>query len=110
MKAGGYYVSVLVEEAETKKPVLNDFGIGIDLGLKDCAICSNGRTFKNINKTNRIRKLEKRLKREQRKLSRKYESLKKLPKNKKGEATRQTKTKAESTKLYHKLDCIRTDQ
>ncbi len=71
MKAGRYYVSVLVKEAETKKPALNNFGIGIDLGLKDFAVCSHGRTYKNINKTNRIRKLEKRLKREQRKLSRK---------------------------------------
>ena len=44
---GRYYVSVLVEEPEREKPVLNDFGIGIDLGVKDFAICSNGKTYKN---------------------------------------------------------------
>ncbi len=51
MKAGRYYVSVLVEEIEHEKLVLNDSGIGIDLGIKDFAICSDGRTFKNINKS-----------------------------------------------------------
>ncbi|MCM1222504.1 MAG: transposase [Lachnospiraceae bacterium] len=111
MKAGRYYVSVLVEEAETEKPVLNDFGIGIDLGIKDFVICSNGKTYKNINKTVRIRKLEKSLKRQQRKLSRKYESLKKLSNIMKGEATRQNirKQKLKVQIIHHKLDCIRTD-
>lgn len=111
MKAGRYYVSVLVEEAETKKPVLNDFGIGIDLDIKDFAICSNGKTYKNINKTVRIRKLEKSLKRQQKKLSRKYESLKKTTNNVKGDATRQNirKQKLKVQRLHHRLDCIRTD-
>lgn len=48
--------------------------IGIDVGIKDLAICSNGMTFKNINKTVKVRHMKRRLKREQRKLSRKYES------------------------------------
>ncbi|MDE6679020.1 MAG: transposase [Ruminococcus sp.] len=111
MKAGRYYVSVMVEEAEKEKPILNDFGIGIDLGIKDFAICSNGKTYKNINKTVRIRKLEKSLKRQQRKLSRKYESLKKSTNNLKGEATRQNirKQKLKVQRLHHRLDCIRTD-
>ena len=111
MKAGRYYVSVLSEEAETEKPVLNDFGIGIDLGIKNFAVCSDGRTFKNINKTVCIRKLEKSLKRQQRKLSRKYESLKKSKNNLKGDATRQNirKQKLKVQRLHHRLDCIRTD-
>ena len=111
MKAGRYYVSVLVEEAEPEKPVLHDFGIGIDLGIKDFAICSDGRTFKNINKSVRIRKLGKSLKRQMRKLSRKYESLKKLLNTMKGEATRQNiqKQKLKVQRLHHKLDCIRID-
>lgn len=111
MKAGRYYISVLVEEPETEKPVLNNFGIGIDLGIKGFAVCSNGRTFKNINKSARIRKLEKSLKRQQRKLSRKYESYKNFNKNLKGEATRQNiqKQKLNVQKLHHRLDCIRTD-
>ena len=111
MKAGRYYVSVLVEEPEREKPVLNDFGIGIDLGVKDFAICSNGKTYKNINKSFRIRKLEKSLKRQQRKLSGKYESLKKLKNNLKGVATRQNiqKQRLKVQKLHQRLDNIRTD-
>ena len=89
MKTGRYYVSVLIEIPEITKPVLNDFGIGIDLGVKDFAVCSNGKVYKNINKSSRTKKLEKKLKREQRKLSSKYESLKKSKNNLKGEATRQ---------------------
>ncbi|MDE7094132.1 MAG: transposase, partial [Oscillospiraceae bacterium] len=110
-KAGRYYVSVLVEESEPEKPVLNDFGIGIDLGVKEFAVCSDGRIFKNINQSFRIRKLEKSLKRQIRKLSRKYESLKKLFIIKKGEATRQNiqKQKLIVQKLYQKLANIRTD-
>ena len=111
MKAGRYYVSVVVEELKTKKPVLNDFGIGIDLGIKELAVCSNGEIYKNINKTSRVRKLMKKLRREQRSLSRKYERYKRQNKNTKGEATRQNihKQKLKVQKLYHKLACIRTD-
>ena len=110
-KAGRYYVSVLVEEQESCKTELNSFGIGIDLGLKDFAICSNGKTYKNINKNSRIRKLEKKLKREQRSLSRKYENYKKLNKILKGGATRQNiqKQKLKVQKLYQRLDNIRTN-
>lgn len=53
------------------------------MGVKDFAVYSSGAVKKNINKTSRVRKLEKKLKREQRMLSRKYESLKKLKKSKK---------------------------
>ena len=110
-KAGRYYVSVLAEEQEQQKPVLNDFGIGIDLGIKDFAIYSNGKTYKNINKSSQIRKLEKKLERAQRSLSRKYESYKKLNKNMKGVATRQNiqKQKLKVQKLHQRLDNIRTD-
>ena len=45
-RAGRYYVSVLVEKPEPEKLVLNDFGIGIDLGLKNFAICSNEKVYK----------------------------------------------------------------
>ena len=76
-KAGRYYVSVLVEEEEPKKPRLNDSGLGIDLGIKEFAVMSNGVIKKNINKTAKVKKLEKKLKREQRRLSRKYENYKK---------------------------------
>ena len=57
-KAGRYYVSVLVDIPDTEKTQLNDFGLGIDLGIKDFAIISNGITKKNINKTAKLKKLE----------------------------------------------------
>ena len=86
-------------------------GIGIDLGLKDFAICSNGNKFKNINKTSKVKKVEKKLKREQRKLSRKYESLKIRNKKEKGVATRQNiqKQVVKVQKLHQRLVNIRTD-
>ncbi len=109
-RAGRYYVSVLVEEKEPEKPMPNHFGIGIDLGIKDFAVLSNSRVFKNINKTDKIKKLEKKLKREQRCLSRKYEGLKKRGK-KKGEATRQNiqKQLSKVQKFYQRIQNIRTD-
>lgn len=58
----------------------HQIGVGIDLGLKDFAILSTGKTYKNINKSGKIRKIEKQLKRQQRKLSRKYESEKNVSK------------------------------
>lgn len=110
-KAGRYYVSVLVDEQKQQTSALNDFGIGIDLGLKDFAICSNGRTYKNINKSSQIRKLEKKLKQEQHSLSRKYENYKKINNNLKGVATRQNiqKQKLKVQRLHHRLNNIRTD-
>ena len=110
-EAGRYYISVLVEQEEIPKPQLDDFGIGIDLGIKDFAICSKGKIYKNINKSSQIRKLEKKLKREQRSLSRKYENYKKLNKNMKGEATRHNiqKQMLKVQKLHQRLANIRTD-
>jgi len=67
-----WYLTVGVEEVETKHQNYTE-GIGIDLGIKELAVVSNGQKFKNINKTDKVRKSEKRLKRLQRRLSRKYE-------------------------------------
>lgn len=68
-----WYISVGVE-VENIKPKLSDESVGIDLGLKNLAIVSNiDKPFKNINKTLRVKKLEKRLKRFQRQVLRKYE-------------------------------------
>lgn len=110
-KSGRYYVSVLIDIPDAEKVQLNDFGLGIDLGVKDFAIVSNGIIKKNINKTAKIRKLEKQLKREQRCLSRKYEDLKKRNNKMKGEATRQNiqKQVLKVQKLHHRIDNIRTD-
>ncbi|RHV98185.1 transposase [Clostridiaceae bacterium OF09-1] len=106
IKADRYYVSVLVEVSDNKTINHFDEGIGIDLGLKDFAIVSNGRTYQNINKSAKLKKLERQLIREQRCLSRKYENLKK------GDATQRAniqKQKLKVQKLHHRIDNIRTD-
>ena len=71
-----WYLSVGIEQEERKEK-LTDVSLGIDLGFKDFAICSDGTVYKNINKTYVVRKIEKRLKRLQRQVSRKYEQNKK---------------------------------
>jgi putative transposase len=105
IKAGRYYVSVLVEIPDHKSSNNSNAGIGIDLGLKDFAIVSNGKTYKNINKSVKLKKLEKQLRRAQRCLSRKYENLKK------GESTQKNipKQKLKVQKLHCRMDNIRTD-
>lgn len=109
-KADRYYVSILVEEDYINKSKLTNEGIGIDLGIKDFAICSDEKKFKNINKTSTVKKVEKKLKKEQRKLSRKYESLK-IRSKKEDMATRQNiqKQVVKIQKLYKRLTNIRTD-
>ena len=120
-KADRYYVSILVEERDIKisnsnigmkisNP--NNEGLGIDLCIKEFVVCSDGIKFKNINKTSTVKKVEKKLKREQRKLSRKYESLKiRNKKEKGGNVTRQNIQKqiVKVQKLHQRLRNIRTD-
>ncbi|WP_415329814.1 RNA-guided endonuclease InsQ/TnpB family protein [Clostridium perfringens] len=120
-KADRYYVSILVEETDIEISNSNigmkifnnnNEGIGIDLGIKEFAVCSDGIKFKNINKTSTVKKVEKKLKREQRKLSRKYESLKTRNKNiREGRATSQNiqKQVIKVQKLHQRLRNIRTD-
>ena len=104
-KAGRYYVSVLVDISQKEVDKSTKQGIGIDLGIKDLAICSNKQVFKNINKSNEIKRLEKKLKREQRSLSRMYEN------KKKGESTQKNiqKQKRKVQRIYSRLTNIRTD-
>ncbi|TPG00461.1 transposase [Clostridium perfringens A] len=120
-KADRYYVSILVEETAIKISNgntgieifnHNNEGVGIDLGIKEFVICSNGNKFKNINKISTVKKVEKKLKREQRKLSRKYESLKiRNKKEKGGNVTSQNiqKQVVKVQKLHQRLANIRTD-
>ncbi len=105
VKAGRYYVSVLVEIPDNKIANNSNHGIGIDLGLKNFAICSDGKTYRNVNKSAKLKKLEKQLRREQRCLSHKYENLKK------GESAQKNiqKQKLKVQKLHHRIDNIRTD-
>lgn len=101
-----WHISVGIE-VEQDTPVLTTGSIGIDLGIKDLAVCSNGMTFKNINKTKKVKKLEKKLRRLQRKVSNKY------LKNKKGECYVKTsniiKVEKEIRKLHKNLANIRVD-
>lgn len=73
-------------------------GIGIDLGIKNLAICSDGNVFKNINKTQKVKKSEKQKCRLQRSISRSYE------RNKKGGSYCKTKNIIKKEKLLLKLN------
>ena len=106
IKADRHYVSVLIEIPDKRIASYSSEGIGIDLGLKDFAIVSNGKTYKNINKSAKLRKLEKKLIREQRSLSRKYENLKKGGSTQKRNIQKQ---RLKIQKLHHRIDNIRTD-
>lgn len=79
------------------------------MGIKDLVICSNGNIFKNINKTSKVKKLEKKLKREQRALSRKLENKK----HKKGGANEKSvnikKNIIRVQKIHLKLSNIRQE-
>lgn len=99
-----WYVSVGIEIPDSTDIPTNE-GIGIDVGIKDLAVCSDGYTYKNINKTHKVRKIEKRQRRLQRSVSRKYE------KNKKGECYCKTrnliKRQKELLKVTKRLTNIR---
>ena len=106
IKADRYYVSVVIEIKNKRIASHSSKGIGIDFGLKDFAIVSNGKTYKNINKSVRLKKLEKKLIREQRSLSRKYENIKKGGSTQKRNIQKQ---RLKIQKLHHRIDNIRTD-
>ena len=101
-----FWISVGIEVEESTEVPTNN-GVGIDLGIKNLAICSDKVTYKNINKTQKIKKLEKRKHRLQRSISRKYLN------NKKGESYYKTsniiKSEKKLLKLNHRLTNIRND-
>ena len=107
--ADRYFVSLIIEVKDIiKETNTNLKGLGIDLGIKDTAICSDGRVFKNINKTKRVKKLKKQLKRVQRKISRSIE-YSKSNKIKLMNLKNFNKKKLKVQKLFYRLDCIRND-
>lgn len=105
-----WWVSVGIEK-ESNSMLPNNPGIGIDLGIKDLAICSDKIIYKNINKTKKVKQLKKKLKRQQRQVSRKYNKLKQDKIYKKGERLKKTKNiiKLENkiNKIYKRLSGIR---
>lgn len=92
-----WWISVCIEQEESKDIPTND-GIGIDLGIKDLAICSDSNTYKNINKTQKVRNLKSKKRRLQRKISKKY------LKNKKGVSYCKTSNIIKSEKKLLKLN------
>ena len=66
---GKYWYLSVGYEVPAEAVELTSESIGIDLGIKDLAVCSNGNVYKNINKTKRVKQLKRKLKREQRKFS-----------------------------------------
>ena len=101
-----WWISVCVEFPDCRDRSNHD-GIGIDFGIKDLAICSDGNTYKNINKSQTVKKLEKCKRRLQRSVSRKYEH------NKKGGSYCKTNNIVKKEKLLlkvnHRLANIRKD-
>lgn len=92
-------------DVESKESKPNNEGIGIDLGIKDLAICSDGKKYENINKTSKVKKIEKSKKRLERSISRSY------LKNKKDDKYIKTKNIIKKQKIllkkYHRLNNIR---
>ena len=107
--ADKYFLSLIIEVKDiVKTENTSTKGLGIDLGIKDMATCSNGKIFKNINKTKKIKKIKKKLKREQRKMSRSIE-YSKSKKIKLRELKNFNKKKLKVQKLFYRLNCIRDD-
>ena len=101
-----WWISVGIDTDECKNK-LNKSGIGIDLGIKDLAICSDGNTYKNINKSQIVKKLERRKRRLQRSISRSYEKNKK--KGKYCKTNNVIKKERLLLKVNHRSSNIRND-
>ena len=107
--ANRYFLSLIIEVKDiVKTENTSTKGLGIDLGIKDTTICSDGKVFKNINKTKKVKKLKKKLKREQRKISRSIE-YSKSKKIRLKELKNFNKKKLKVQKLFYRLNCIRDD-
>ena len=107
--ANRYFLSLVMEVDDIVKTENKSIkGLGVDLGIKDTAICSNGKVFTNINKTKKVKKLKKKLKREQRKMSRSVE-YSKSNKIKLKECKNFNKKKLKIQRLFYRLNCIRDD-
>ena len=118
VKNGRYYISCLSKTEADERVATSDEGIGIDFGLKDQFITKD-QTIPSINKSKKVRKLEKKLRREQRSLSRRYEanmtnkvyykSGAKKGQLKSFECKNLQKQQRIVSKLYERLSRIRTD-
>ena len=107
-KAGRYFISALVN-VERPIQVNDNQGIGVDLGLKTFAVTSDNLKVKNVNRGKRVRRLEKKLKREQRRLSRKLENKKRRGEKLSTYSANVDKQVKIVQKVHLKLANIRTD-
>ena len=94
-----WWISVRIEIPEIDIPDEYTKPIGIDLGIKDFAVFSDGKVYKNINKSHIIKRTTKTLRRLQRRASRQYEKLKR----KKKEGDSSYKKSANLLKLEKKI-------
>ncbi|NLR18346.1 transposase [Lactobacillus sp. LC28-10] len=110
-KAGRYYLTCLVEQAELPSLELTGDPIGIDLGLKKFAILNDGTLYPNQNKSSRGRQIRKRLRRLQRKMSRQYYALeaKRQKEGKSATDLNLAKTQRKVQRLYQRLTNIQSD-
>lgn len=102
-----WFLTVGIEIPDPEPAAISNDGIGIDLGVKDLAVCSSGHIYRNINKTSRVRRLKKKQRMLQRRISRKYNH------NKKGESYQKTRniirSERQLLRLNHRLTDIRTN-
>lgn len=109
INAGRYFISILVEEPDIVNTQTYSEGIGIDVGINHLAVISNGVTFENINKTNKMKKLQVKLNREQRRLSKKYKKSI-IRRNNGDESTKNLeKQKVKVQKVYKRISNIKDD-
>lgn len=100
---GKWYLSVSFEEEPKEKPILSEETIGVDMGLKDLMVLSDGSVYENINKQSKIRKLDKEKRRLESSLARKK------VKGAKYQSKNYYKTRTKYYKVIEKLNNIRKD-
>ena len=103
-QADRYFLSVLTEDNPIQDERNDKEGIGIDLGIKEFMVLSTGETHPNINKSKKIKKLEKSLGRQQKALSRKLEVSKK---QKTKVSNNYLKNQLQLQRLHYRLECAR---
>lgn len=107
--ADRYFLSLVIEIKNTISTAnTNTKELGMDLGITNTAICSNGKIFENVNKTKKIQKLKKKLKREQRSLSRSIE-YSKSNKIKLNDLKNFSKKKLKLQRIFYRLNYIRNN-
>lgn len=101
-----WYIMVGIDE-NINSTLLSEKVIGIDLGIKDLAIVSDGTVYRNINKSKEVKRLNKKLRRLQRQVSRKYTQNKE--ENQYAKTNNILKVEKEIKLVYRRLTNIRNN-